>query len=250
MSLHLVELPLSLAALHRWAGARRLGRGAFDEGLALHHLLGEVFGPAALQPFRLLVAPRAQRGTLYAYAGRAAADLCRDAAAVIGPSHGDVVALDALRSLPRPADGWRKGQRLGFDLRLRPVVRLASAAQGFAKGAEIDAFLAEALRRDAQVSDADPGPRTREAVYLDWLARRLAPAAELDATASRLHAFQRSQVSRNGRPLDGPEAIIHGTLTIADPPAFADLLARGIGRHRSYGYGMLLLRPPQRATRC
>jgi len=24
------------------------------------------------------------------------------------------------------------------------------------------------------------------------------------------------------------------------------LLARGVGRHRGYGYGMLLLRPPQR----
>lgn len=30
--------------------------------------MAEVFGPAALQPFRLLVAPRAQTGTLYAYA--------------------------------------------------------------------------------------------------------------------------------------------------------------------------------------
>ncbi len=68
MSLHLVEMPLP--TLNRWAGPR--ARGAFDEGLALHHLLAEVFGAAALQPFRLLVAPRAQTGTLYAYAARPA----------------------------------------------------------------------------------------------------------------------------------------------------------------------------------
>ena len=197
-----------------------------------------MFGPAALQPFRLLVAPRAQRGTIYAYAERPADDLRRDAAAVIGPSHAEVVALDGLRSLPRPADGWVAGQRLGFDLRMRPVVRLASAAGGFAKGAEIDAFLAEALRSD--------DPRARGTVYLDWLAHRLMPAAELDPSGSRLHAFQRSNANRNGRSLDGPDAIIHGNLTVTDPAAFADLLARGIGRHRSYGYGMLLLRPPQR----
>ena len=34
--------------------------------------------------------------------------------------------------------------------------------------------------------------------------------------------------------------------TVTDPVAFVGLLARGMGRHRSYGYGMLLLRPPQR----
>lgn len=238
MSLHLIEMPLSLPALNRWAGSRNLSRGAFDEGLALHHLLGEAFGPAELQPFRLLVAPRALRGTLYAYASRPAPDLKRDAGAVIGPSHADVIALDALRSLPRPVDAWRSGQRLGFDLRLRPVVRLASAVEGFPKGAEIDAFLAEGIRTGAS--------RPREAVYLDWLSQRLASAAELDPASSRLHAFQRSTVTRNGRWLEGPDAIIHGTLTITRPAAFAELLARGIGRHRSYGYGMLLLRPPQR----
>ena len=36
---------------------------------------------------------------------------------------------------------------------------------------------------------------------------------------------------------------MRGILAITDPTAFADLLARGVGRHRAYGYGMLLLRP-------
>ena len=35
-----------------------------------------------------------------------------------------------------------------------------------------------------------------------------------------------------------------GTLTIDNPAAFARLLARGVGRHTTYGYGMLMLRPP------
>jgi CRISPR system Cascade subunit CasE len=30
---------------------------------------------------------------------------------------------------------------------------------------------------------------------------------------------------------------------VADPAAFAQLLARGVGRHRAFGLGMLLLRP-------
>ena len=40
--------------------------------------------------------------------------------------------------------------------------------------------------------------------------------------------------------------MVHGALTVTDPDAFAALLARGVGRHRAYGYGMILLRPPNR----
>jgi CRISPR system Cascade subunit CasE len=245
MTLHLVELPVALRALHLWAGGRGLGAGS-DEGVALHHLLGETFGPAALQPFRLMVAPRAQNGTLYAYTAADADTLRQQARASLTAAQAAVIDLDRLRSLPRPTTVWTAGQRLGFDLRLRPVVRLASDVTGsddsdvpvsLRKGAEVDAFLAAILRNN---------PTTREAAYLEWLAVRLEPSAALDPASSRLASFQRSRVQRNGRRIEGPDAVVHGTLTIIDPATFADLLARGVGRHRSYGYGMLLLRPPQR----
>lgn len=245
MSLHLIELPLSMRALHLWAGGRGMG-SPFDEGFALHHLLGEAFGPSNLQPFRLMVAPGARTGTIYGYSMNDADALRQASHGVITPSLMDVIALDQMRSLPRPPSYWTEGQRLGFDIRVRPVVRLASAISAktdtgaevaFRKGAEVDAFLADAMR-DQKVS--------RQEAYLGWLADRLGSAAILDLTGSRLASFERKNIQRNGRRLEGPDAIIHGTLTISDPQAFADLLARGVGRHRSYGYGMLLLRPPQR----
>jgi CRISPR system Cascade subunit CasE len=242
MSLHLIEMPISLSALNRWAGQRNIGRGQFDEGLVLHHLLGEAFGPAVLQPFRLLVAPRARTGTLYAYSAAPADSLRAAAAPLLGPSETEVISLDALRSVERPETTWQEGARLGFDLKSRPVVRLASAIEGldgqFPKGAEVDAFLSETLRKNHA--------RPREDVYLDWLSARLAPVADLEREASRLHQFRRVRSLRGGHRVEGPEAVIHGTLVVRDPPEFARLLARGVGRHRSYGYGMLLLRRPQR----
>ena len=67
------------------------------------------------------------------------------------------------------------------------MVRLSSDietdSQRFAKGAELDAFLAETLRNDLA--------RPREDVYLDWLAARLAPAAELERDRTRMHSFRR-----------------------------------------------------------
>ena len=43
-----------------------------------------------------------------------------------------------------------------------------------------------------------------------------------------------------------PDAIMHGALIVSDPGAFHALLARGVGRHCAFGFGMLLLRPLRR----
>ncbi|WP_083761830.1 type I-E CRISPR-associated protein Cas6/Cse3/CasE [Alkalilimnicola ehrlichii MLHE-1] len=40
-----------------------------------------------------------------------------------------------------------------------------------------------------------------------------------------------------------PDALVTGRLTVRDPDTFATLVARGVGRHRAFGFGMLLLRP-------
>ena len=143
------------------------------------------------------------------------------------------------------------GQRLGFDLHTRPVRRLRSdldtSSGRISKGREVDTYLLEALRRHPAVRDGMiRGNRTREAVYLDWLAERLGSVANLDYHASHLARFRRVRVARGSESSEGPDATFHGALTVADPASFAVLLARGVGRHRAYGYGMLLLRPPNR----
>ncbi len=249
MSLHLVRLPLAPSRLHRWAAERGLaGRHGIDEGQALHHLLGETFGPGALQPFRLFPASRGGMASLYAYSATEP-DALRDVAILAPPEH--LAVVDPARLDWRPAPSLRAGRRVGFDVRLRPVVRLLRPlsvkhpkAQTLTKGAEADAFYVQRLRDDP-AGEAGEGP-AREEVYLEWLAARLGGAAELDRSACRLAAFHRTPVARGGRTLEGPDATIHGTLVVVDAAEFADLLTRGVGRHRAYGYGMLMLRPPGR----
>ena len=256
--LHLIRAQVSTPALTRWARERgwvrrrQGGVAAFDEGRALHHMLNEVFGPGALRPFRLLVPPRRAGGSLYGYSTLDAETLREAAHTHAAPEHLCVMPPDHLESKPMPGH-WRTGQRLGFDLRARPVRRLAGtvelpSGERMAKGAEVDAFLLEALRRyPGDSRGMENAKRTREAVYLDWLAERTSAAATLDPSTCRLVRFRRIRVARgrSGGP-EGPDATIHGTLTVTDPTAFAALLARGVGRHRAYGYGMLLLRPPNR----
>ena len=255
--LNLIRVPVATQHLARWAAERGLGwiqrRGStagFDEGRALHHLIGEVFGPDAMGPFRLLVPPRRTIGNLYAYSTLDAGELREAAAVQAWPDHQKLLSIGGLASKSMP-DAWRAGQRLGFDLRTRPVRRLRGDLETpsgrVSKGKEIDAYLLEAARRHPEVRDGMiRDNRTRETVYLDWLAERLGSGAELDRHTSRLARFRRVRVARGDASSEGPDATFHGTLTVTDPNSFATSLARGVGRHRAYGYGMLLLRPPSR----
>lgn len=235
-ALHLISLPLDLRSFRRWAAHRNL---IMDEGAALHHLLGESFGKAALQPFRLMVAPGAANATLYAYTEMDQASLVQTAQETGMPDALAICDPTRLAAKAMP-ETWTKGRRLAFDLRVRPVRRLMKPAGVFPKGAEVDAFLLEALRRHPDGPQPDD-KIDHETVYCHWLAERLGEAAKV--TQARLVSLERSTASRNGKRREGPDVTFHGGLVIRDGDAFAERLAKGIGRHTAYGYGMLLLRP-------
>ena len=253
--LHLVRIPLSTNSLGQWAGERGWVRGravAFDEGRALHHLVDETFGPGALRPFRFLVPPRAGEGNLYSYSAHSHEELVAAMRKYALPEHLAVLRPERLASKPMPV-GWRVGERIGFDVRLRPVRRLradlTTPLGKFRAGAELDAYLWEALRHyPADREGMAASERSRASVYLDWLDRRFAHAAQIDRAATRMIKYERIVVARGARALDGPDVIFHGTLTVTQPDAFTAILAHGVGRHRAFGYGMLLVRPPHRTA--
>ena len=269
-TLHLVRLPVSLSALALYADDRGWTRrrasdgrdrdASFDADRALHHVLDETFGPSMLKPFRLMVPRDRDKGTVYAYSAQTKAELLQIAADTGMPEAQRIFDLDRLEERAMPT-AWTVGKRLAFDVHIRPTVRIKSplpnprqGKQPYAAGAELDAFLVEAGRQQPDAAprfvDGRRAPsgitaagRDREAVYRDWLAARLQPAAELNPSRTSMTGYQRERLARAGAALDGPAATFHGELTITDPAAFKTLLARGVGRHRSFGFGMLLLRP-------
>ena len=258
MTIHLIYASLSMRAFNRWAGNRGLIRhGAFDEGYALHILLSAMFGKAILQPFRLFASQRRTGAALYAYADLDASALRDTAHAVATPDCLDVIDVRQIRSKAVP-DVFRLRRRLGFDVRVRPVRRLrrdlmdSQANRLISKGSEMDAFRLEAMRRcpngwaDPRVAASKNGV-SRESVYAEWLGERFGDAVAVEQC--KLVSFRRSRVIRGkGRGPEGPDATLHGTLAVSNSKSFARILRKGVGRHRAYGYGMLLLRPP-RATR-
>ncbi|GJD53520.1 hypothetical protein OPKNFCMD_6296 [Methylobacterium crusticola] len=271
--LHLVRTPVASAALRAFAAYQ----GVLDDdlGYALHLALRRRFGVAAPQPWRLMPGRDSGPETLLGYTRDPDALRAADPRAITQPAappdweadwRGSEDAESALAALfPQPFEAkampriFARGAAYGFTLRMRPVVRYgprAGAARSAADrrgGHERDAFLAALERRDRAGGNEAGDPREREPIYHAWLERRLGSAAGL--SAFRLVAHRRIRTVRSVPPdaaprrqsgFAGPETLVDGVLTVADPAAFAALLAGGVGRHGAFGFGMLLLRPAER----
>ena len=257
-TLQMVRAEVNVREFQHWMGCRRIQ----DQDHAMHCLLTECFGDMAPKPFRLIVPRGGSTGCLYGY-GQADADALREASAICAdPLQCRILPADRMDSKPMPSE-WQTDRRLGFEVRIRPVVRLhrdldrvppdklrlfrqdqRNGEREFKPrpGMECDVFQWKAL-----LFDKGEMPHSREQVYAEWLSDQLARigGASLDVDRTKLVSFQRTRAVRklHTRYIEGPDAVMRGVLTVTDSDAFAGLLTRGIGRHRAYGYGMLLLRP-------
>jgi CRISPR system Cascade subunit CasE len=221
-----------------------------DLGDALHGLLRAAFGESAPQPYRYLD----ERQGLLAYTAMDPQALrervaLADADAVQALGLAATLAHGGCNLRPFPTE-WPAGKELAFEVRVRPTLREGKS------GRERDAFL-HAVER------AQGAPLQREAIYAQWLRDHLAPRdaapAEpwhdaVDLLAVQMSRYQRLDVlrrtqraepdgTRRGHVVAGPDVVLTGRLRIRQPEAFSHLVARGIGRHRAFGFGMLLLRP-------
>jgi CRISPR system Cascade subunit CasE len=274
MTLHLIQILPNGRALARFA--HRAGLPGDDPGYLWHRALRDAFGALAPQPFRIRGAPArrldygradgdqlraAGRGgapaRLLGY-GRADEDQLRAALALAAPDLDPIFPADRITSkaLPLP---FAAGRRLAFETRICPIVRTKSSDG--TRQRELDAFVHHALGM------ADEPRPEREPVYRAWLADRLAAAGcrlvgarmtsfRLAPLVRRRHAAPaarattedgpaRRLLAAGGRPAAAsrPEVVFDGVLDVTEPDVFAASLARGIGRHRAFGFGMLLLRP-------
>ncbi len=241
-NLQMVRAQINVRDFWRWMGEKRLR----DPDHAMHCLLMECFGQLAPKPFRTILPRDGSNGILYGYACSDANALRETAAMCADPLQSRILPCDKLDAKLMPTFG-QVGKQLGFETRVRPVVRRSRNAE-IRPEKECDAFLWEALKHPEGGMN-----RSREQVYTEWLSEQLnrRGGARLEPEHTKLVSFQRIRAFRKAQPTfrhtEGPDAVIRGILTITDPESFADLLAKGIGRHKAYGYGMLLLRPTGRS---
>lgn len=235
MSLYLLHCSPDPEALAIWATRHRLLSPDGDDGYALHALLTAAFGDQSPKPFRHLGA----RQGLLAYCSQPPASL-KDNAALATPDVARVLGLDSLAVRAFPTS-WATDQALSFEVRVRPVLRAKD-------GRERDVFL--------HAIEAEPSseqPISREVIYAEWLRKQFAEHGAAQLLQVGMDAFRLSRVIRRTGTKDqgqrqalapsGPDAVFKGQLRVGESDAFTRLLKRGIGRHRAFGFGMLLLKP-------
>jgi CRISPR system Cascade subunit CasE len=257
IELHLLQCVLDTRAVLAFAKTQGLLTREVDEGYLVHAALAALFGDHAPRPFVLdhMLDPRPRTDdaspsqVVLAYSRLPFAEL-RDRA-----SDANRVLVRWERSASKPMPEIASGREVGFVTRVTPTVRSRAGRPGEPEGGrgherEIDAFLAACFHdRDAVID--------RATVYHDWLAHKL--SASRDGAPSpavltdfSLRRFERATLLRkeqsvgNGRKrhvLERPDVVVAGALRVADADAFRAVLARGVGRHRAFGFGMLLLRP-------
>lgn len=262
-TLHMVQLHLDA---HRLAGLGQMlglydGRQRVSTNYLVHCALGELFQEQAPKPFSVESGPKQIAGEEgrrlrvlgYADVGRAA--LHELAKGFASPAVYEICDWDRCASKPMP-ETFPEGMRLQFELRACPVVRKASAGEGqnaqgqtrtWQKGQELDAFLAKAWE------NPDEDDLSREAVYREWLRRQFEIRGGAEIEPEKDHAgMERFSIERMTRRTHGngrrvittkrPDVTLTGTLTVTDGDAFLNLLRSGLGRHKSFGYGMLKVR--------
>ncbi len=240
MSMHMIQLQLDPEAFVRFLQSIGLNRKEDEDlGYGVHAWLASMFGDLAPKPFRLFMAAKDHRPPkILCYAQNPASILIERAKSFAQPFALSVCDLDKhIASRPMP-DRMEAGARFRFEVLICPVGRKSRS------GIEKDIFLIHA--------DADASKElTRIKVYGDWLTEQLQTAGQVEKI--ELKAFRlvtqirRSTTASRSKeklsPLIRPQALMSGILKVMDAEAFRDTLVRGIGRHRAFGYGMLLLGP-------
>ena len=237
MTFQLLRLQPDTKALAVWATRHGVLSPDGDYGYALHGLLSAAFGEQAPKPFRYL----GGRQGLLAYT-EASLDVLRMNASLAMPDVARALGLNDFDAREFPI-AWKAGQMLGFEVRVRPVIRAKD-------GRERDAFLHAV---DAISTEEGGEIAQRSMIYSDWFARQFAVDGAAQIIRAQMEEFRLTRVLRkagtgeNGKRksfgVTGPDAVFKGQLQVGNPDAFARLLARGVGRHRAFGFGMLLLKP-------
>jgi CRISPR system Cascade subunit CasE len=219
-----------------------------DMSYAVHAWLMAAFGDMAPKPFRFMTVLKRGRPsgriTLLAYMSFDPSLLRERALATADPL---VLAASAdpdvftHKHLP---EKWTEGTIYDFEILACPVTRNENA--------EKDVFL-RAVDHAKALGQKD-GEVKRDEVYRDWLIKQLGSSVSVDKDDVRIDGFrvasmfrktQRTdeETKRKSKQLRLPLALFTGKLTVRDSDNFTALLARGVGRHRAFGNGMILLKP-------
>lgn len=226
--LHLIRIPVRAPKLLRFAREKGILQPDDTFGYTLHAWLSDLFGKKAPKPFRYFE----RRQEILGYATQPAQALQESAQSTASPLAWEALDTEGLASKPMPSE-WRPGLMFHAEVLVCPVSRKDDE--------EKDIF----LRAVDRFGSAIP---PRAAVYSQWFTQQWGNTVrvhdvQLQGLQARVRHLRRNRSGGDNRlqVVERPQALFTATIEVLDGEAFGRLLARGIGRHRAFGFGMILL---------
>lgn len=228
--MHLVQFSLSYLHL-----CQVYPNGIDDVNYATHAALDSNFGPSVVKPFSIVGDKPNSDHTfkVLAYSDHDADALQELASELATPEW--YACVKSVVSKPMPKT-WAAGRELRLGLRTCPVRRSGNT--------EGDLFMS-AVRSDP-TSD-------RHQVYSAWVSSLLedsgAVTLQQAPVVERFHTsrvVRRDQETKAVRHVTIPDVTFDLNVVVKDGERFNELLCSGVGRHRSFGFGMILVRLPPR----
>lgn len=221
--MHILKCRLNFEMVKEWATARNIS--TYDVGYLAHAFFRYSMGDDGPQPFRIEI----EEGSLFVEGV-----VAKSEEALKRSISREREAFEEIRT--SPVRSFDAGEDVSLNVRLCPVSRNSESG----KPVETDVFLTM-LRRAEAASEVAP---KRFRVYQDWTASRFGKA--LQVSRVQIKTFTEVRPCRRGNPghVGSPGAIgwrpvvdafVAGTVT--DQEAFSEVLRKGIGRHKAFGFG-------------
>jgi CRISPR system Cascade subunit CasE len=248
-TVHMIQMWLDSRRLMQLGKMLHLPLKQVGNNYLVHCALSELFQDQAPKPF----AVEDNHRQITDYNGQAIRVLCYSeldwetlqnlAQGFASPTVYEIVNWDRMASKPMP-ETFPDGLELMFGLRACPVVRKASDGPKWKEGQEIDVFLSKVWEIDDESVNVD-----RKDTYKEWLINYFQKQNSADLTSLNVKRFSIERMSRRNhksnrkvKVIQRPDVTFTGTLKVKNGEEFKELLYRGIGRHKSFGFGMLKIR--------
>ncbi|MBN1880445.1 type I-E CRISPR-associated protein Cas6/Cse3/CasE [bacterium] len=260
MELHLTKFLIETRGLMRLQHFFRIPPDTMDLGYLVHCGISQAFHSCAPKVFSVMDRytrmnnessnhPRFTQ--VLGYTKESASTLINHAKTYAEPDILELFDLDQIQSKTVPMN-LPIGHLLEFRVKTCPIIRIWRETNGKRRQVERDAWLAR-VKSDEEMNVPDYQMPDRETVYSQWfveLINRQKSVSLVEAHMSGLKLDRLVRKTRNrtsdpnqSKRLDRPVAVFQGLLNIQNSESFNDLLYCGIGRHKSFGFGMLLLKP-------
>ena len=222
------HLSINREAFVKWSFTRSLiTEEICDLNNASHYLLREAFGPKAFKTYRFMGGRDiGDFVSIYAYTELNLDDLCWNFSTFAPPDVMQVVNIDNLSCREVP-NSIPRGSEIPFDVKVIPIRRQQETRK------EIDVHTHNKMAGMTLIPKES---------YFEWMEERLGVGVLLDFERFHIVDSQRRTSLRKGKVISKKEISVSGVMKIIDPDDFQAILKRGIGRHKSYGFGMILLR--------